>query len=117
MISEMSNIEIVERIDSLLKERNLKRQAVYDFAQIAYNSFPNWTKKEDTKIPVQALYRIAQFLNVSVEYLLTGKEAGGISPEEAEMLRKYKSLEPCDQNAVNVLLKGLYEQKENRNQY
>lgn len=111
---EMSNIEIVERIDSLLKERNLKRQAVYDFAQIAYNTFPNWTKREDTKIPAQALYKIAEFLNVSIEYLLTGKEADGISPEEAEMLRKYKSLEPCAQNAVKVLLEGLYEQEKEK---
>lgn len=111
MINEMSNIEIVERIDSLLKERNLKRQAVYDFARIAYNTFPNWTKREDTKIPAQALFQIAKFLNVSVEYLLTGKEADGMTAAEAEFLRKYKSLEPHDQNAVSVLLDGLYAQE------
>ena len=70
----MSNIEIVKRIDLILKEKNLKRQAVYDYAKIAYNTFPNWTKKEGTKIPAQVLYQIAKFLGVSMEYLLTGEE-------------------------------------------
>lgn len=71
---DMSNTEIVKRIDLILKEKNLKRQAIYDYAKIAYNTFPNWTKKDDTKIPAQVLYQIAKFLGVSMEYLLTGEE-------------------------------------------
>ena len=83
----MSNTEIVGRIDSVLKEKNLKRQAVYDYANIAYNTFPNWVKKEDTKIPAQALYKISEFLEVSMEWLLTGKERN-VYKEKYERLKR-----------------------------
>lgn len=83
---DMSNTEIVKRIDLILKEKNLKRQAVYDYAKIAYNTFPNWTKKEGTKIPAQVLYQIAKFLGVSMEYLLTGEEKN-IYKKKYDMLR------------------------------
>ena len=85
---DMSNTEIVKRIDLILKEKNLKRQAIYDYAKIAYNTFPNWTKKEGTKIPAQVLYQIAKFLGVSMEYLLTG--------EEKDIYKeKYDNLKSC----------------------
>lgn len=109
----MLNKEVVERIDTLLKERNLKRQSVYDYANIASNSFPNWTKREDSKIPAQVLYQIAEFLNVSIEYLLTGKNKTGITPEDSELIRKYNSLQPHNKNAVLTLLNALYEQENN----
>ena len=66
------NEEIINRIDVLLLKKHLKRNAAYDFAGIAHNSFSNWCRR-DSNIPVQALFKIAQFLGVSVEYLLTGK--------------------------------------------
>lgn len=69
------NSEIIKRIDNLLKMRHLKREVAYEVAGIAHNSFSNWCRTEDAKIPAQALYLIAQFLNVSVEYLLTGKDS------------------------------------------
>jgi transcriptional regulator with XRE-family HTH domain len=68
----ISNREVIDRIDSLLKSRNLKRNAVYDSCGLAHNTFSNWSREEGVKIPAQSLYAIAQFFNVSVEYLLTG---------------------------------------------
>ena len=77
----ISNREVIDRIDFLLKQRHLKRNAVYDYVGIARNTFSNWSKNENVKIPAQPLFEIAQYFGVSVEYLLTGKE-----PEEKELV-------------------------------
>ena len=71
----ISNREVIDRIDSLLKERHLKRNAIYDFAGLPHNTFSNWSKSEGIKIPVQPLYTIAQYFGVTLEYLLTGKDS------------------------------------------
>lgn len=70
----ISNREVIDRIDSRLKQMHLKRNAVYDAVGLPHNTFSNWSKQEGIKIPVQPLYSIALFLGVSLEYLLTGKD-------------------------------------------
>ena len=107
----MSNLEIVQRIDTVLKEKNLKRQAVYDYANIAHNTFPNWTKREDTKIPAQVLYQISEFLGVSLEWLLTGKEKDGVSHDDIWLLEKLHNMHPMNRNAAVTLINALYEQE------
>lgn len=81
----ISNREVIDRIDSLLKQRNLKRNALYDFAGLPHNTFSNWSAKEGTKIPAQALYTIARFFGVTVEYLLTGNTSA--EPLEVEPIK------------------------------
>jgi len=101
--------EIVDRIDTLLKARNEKRQALYDYADIASNTFPNWTKREDTKIPAQILFKIAEYLNVSMEYLLTGieKQVAGLSAEEQSIIDKFRILKRENQITVIDLINSL----------
>lgn len=70
----ISNREVIDRIDSRLKQMHLKRNAVYDAVGLPHNTFSNWSKQEGIKIPVQPLYSIARYLGISLEYLLTGDE-------------------------------------------
>lgn len=113
----MSEIQyFYERLNELIKNQGVTQEWLCKKADINLGTFRN-RQTNGTYPNLLEGAKIAELLNTSVEFLLFGKTPDGISPEEAEMLRKYKSLEPCDQNAVNVLLKGLYEQKENRNQY
>lgn len=102
-------MEFTDRIDDLLLRINEKRSHLAEKIGIANQSFTDW-KKRGTIPSADIALKIAKYFNVSVEYLLTGKDTDGISPEEIEFMRKYKSLEPHNRNAVNVLLKGLYEQ-------
>jgi len=96
--------------------RMAEKKEIKEYVQalgIPAQTISNW-KTRDAAPKAQEVYDIAEYLGVSTDWLLTGKEANGISPEEAEILRKYKSLEPCDQNAVNVLLEGLYRQEKDK---
>lgn len=70
---EIKGKDIVFRIDSILKERNLKRKAVADAIGISLQPFTSWANRGS--IPgADIAYHIAEYLNVSVEWLLTGKD-------------------------------------------
>ena len=70
---EIKGKDIVFRIDSVLKKRNLKRKAVADAVGISLQPFTSWANRGS--IPgADIAYHIAEYLNVSVEWLLTGKE-------------------------------------------
>lgn len=70
---EIKGKDIVFRIDSVLKKRNLKRKAVADAVGISLQPFTSWSNRGS--IPgADIAYHIAEYLNVSVDWLLTGKE-------------------------------------------
>lgn len=68
----MTGTSFVERIDQILKEKNIKRQALADAIGIDSSNFAHW-KTKNYLPEVTIAYKIAQFLKVSIEWLLTGK--------------------------------------------
>lgn len=64
-------MEFVERIDNLLKEKNLKRAALCDAVGIDVTSISAW-KKRGTIPAGDVCVKIARYLDVDVEYLITG---------------------------------------------
>ena len=83
-MAEIKGKDIVSRIDSILKNRNLKRKAVADAVGISLQPFTSWSNRGS--IPgADIAYNIAQYLGVSLEWLLTGEEESKvqntISPE------------------------------------
>jgi len=109
---DIKTTEIVERIDNELQKKNWKRQVLYDYAGIAPNSFPNWCRNNDVKIPVQALSKIAHKLEVPIDYLITGKIDSGLSNTDVELLRKYHALDDSGKYAVDSILNAMYEKCE-----
>ncbi|MBP3573405.1 MAG: helix-turn-helix transcriptional regulator [Prevotella sp.] len=70
---EIKGKDIVFRIDSVLKKRNLKRKAVADAVGISLQPFTSWANRGS--IPgADIAYHIAEYLDVSVDWLLTGIE-------------------------------------------
>jgi transcriptional regulator with XRE-family HTH domain len=76
--------EIFER---LLQEKGLKAADVSRATGIKSPVFSEW-KKGKSKPNTEKMIKIAKFLDVSVEYLMTGKEpnAGLYSDENADLL-------------------------------
>lgn len=64
-------MDFVERIDLLLKEKNLKRSALCEAVEIDSTSISVW-KKRGTIPSGDVCVKIAKYLNVDVEYLITG---------------------------------------------
>lgn len=64
--------DIVNRIDSILKDKNLKQETVADYAKISLESFTEW--KNQKNVPTaDIIFDIAHFLGVPVQYLITGE--------------------------------------------
>ncbi len=70
-MTEIKGKDIVLRIDSILKERNIKRKAVADAVGISLQPFTSWANRGS--IPgADIAYHIAEYLNIPLEWLLTG---------------------------------------------
>ena len=66
--------DFVDRIDSLLSQHNKNRNDIYNDLGIAKNIIGQW-KQRGTIPSADTALKIAQYLNTTVEYLLTGKES------------------------------------------
>ena len=96
-------MEVLNRIIYLLKENKKKQMELTDYLGISKNAFTNWKIGDNTSY-MKHLPKIAEFFNVSVDYLL-GKEtpttennftyalydelAHGLSEEEIQQLKQF----------------------------
>ena len=69
----MEQVNFGTRIEELIIQREIKTQDFYKAIGIASQNYYDWKKKGATPNAMTAL-RIAQYLGVTVEYLLTGKD-------------------------------------------
>lgn len=96
---EIKGHDVVMRIDSRLKERNLKRKALADACGFNVSNVTRWDKQGFLPQSDTAYY-IAQELGVSVEWLLTGKEREGLTDEERRLLDGWRQLDDRDREDV-----------------
>ncbi len=93
------------RIDSVLKERNLKRKALAETCGFNVSNVTRWDKQGYLPQSDTAYY-IAQELGVSVEWLLTGKDREGLSEEERKLLDEWRLLDARDRDDVIGIVEG-----------
>ncbi len=96
------------RFDIIIKNRGY--DSLKDFIEdinigISYSTL--LTKRSRKILPeVESLVKIAEELDVSVDYLLFGyvSETRRITGEEIQLLRKYQTASPVEKNAIKVIL-------------
>ena len=93
---------IVERIDNLLKENGQNRVNLAESIGINPQNISAWSLR-GTVPAGDICIRIADYLNVSVEWLVTGKEKG-LSSEERNLLRQWSYLTPQQKETIQTLL-------------
>ena len=93
---------IVERIDNLLKKRNLNRVALAEAIGIKPQNISAWSVR-GTVPAGDICLKIAEYLNVSVVWLISGRE-DGMSNEERWVLSQWKSLDAVQKDTVRTLL-------------
>lgn len=93
---------IVERIDNLLKERNLNRVALAEAIGIKPQNISAWSVR-GTVPAGDICLKIAEYLNVSVVWLISGRE-DGMSNEERWVLSQWKRLDAVQKDTVRTLL-------------
>ena len=115
-----------EIFEKLIKEKRLKAADVTRATGIKSPVFSEW-KKGKSKPNTEKMIKIAKFLNVSVEYLMTGKEPNAdylysdvnadtliyVSKhkELLERIKKYISLNDDDKKAVEDIIDFLYSKR------
>ena len=102
MIYSTNGMQIVERIDRLLKERKLNRVALAEAIGIKPQNISAWSVR-GTVPAGDICLKIADFLKVSAVWLITGKEEG-LSNEEEKLLSIYQKLSPDQKDTIWTLM-------------
>ena len=88
------------RIKPARQARQWSQQQLAQRMGVAQNTVSNWENGRRQPTP-QQLLRMAELLDVSVEYLLGALEADGpLSPEERQLLEMFRTLSPSQQRQL-----------------
>ena len=97
-----NEIYFMDRVESLLKEKKLTQKELAEDLNLRRPTLSDW--KKNGAVPAGDIcIRIAEYLGVSVEWLVTGKE-NGLTSEERTLLRQWKILTPEQKDTVSTLL-------------
>lgn len=80
-------MSIVERIKSRCKEKGTSMNALEKELGFGNGSIRLWDKKEPGS---QKVILVAERLDLSLDWLLTGKESGNLTPEEQLLVEHYR---------------------------
>lgn len=102
--------EILVRISAELARQGKQQAELVSYLDLPKGAYSNW-KAGKSRNFCEHLGAIAQFLGVSVEFLVTGKEAEKnlTNPREEELLLLYRELNPEKQDAIRHMAKLLSE--------
>lgn len=93
-------MDIINRILTILKEKNLKQSDLCNYVGIKYNVFTTW-KTRGTEPPARFIIQICDFLGITPYYLLTGEEKSPSLPDdEQELLSYYNKLPEWEQQRL-----------------
>jgi len=93
----------IRRIDTALASSNKERKNLIKAVNLNKNSITNW----DTRGTIPAadvVLRIADFLGVSIRWLLTGEDESGYNLDERNVITKYRHLDDQGQYEIKLLL-------------
>ena len=98
---------IVKRIDIRLALRKEKRAVLCKAIGINPGAVTNWCGKKQSLPRVDVVFDIAEYLNVSTHWLLTGEDENGLSLEEQNLLINFKRLTEENQRNVKALIDAM----------
>lgn len=89
-------IMLVDRLNQLLKEKDLNKMDLARIAGVSPQSVNGWYKRGS--ISKQSAAKLAEALNVPIAWLLGtgGEEESGLSAEEQQLLAIYRQFPPSE---------------------
>lgn len=90
---------VIQRILNKLEEKNIKESKLAEYLGINKSVVYAWRRRE-TNPPVEYLEQICTLLNVSIEWLVTGKEkpnTNNLTENEKELLQHFQKLPDREQ--------------------
>ena len=96
-----------ERLQSLMNFQHLTQKQLADDLSIRQNTISDWKNKGNLPQGETAI-KLAQYFNVTLDYLLTGEEKNNqLSPEEIELLSNYRSLQNHDKAMISIMIAAM----------
>jgi len=103
-MTETNGLQIVKRIDDELRYRGETRVELAKFLGIKPQNISAWYTR-GTVPAGDICLKIAEYLGISIEYLINGKEPGS-SQEEHWLLSQWKLLTDEQKSNIRVLLEA-----------
>lgn len=102
---------IIERIFLIMKEKGLKQKELATATNKNESQITSW-KNRNCNPPAELLPDIAKFLNVSINYLVTGQTETNnnnfnflnSNNDEAELLKNYQKLDQRGKHKVHTII-------------
>lgn len=88
---------IVERIKMRCKEKGTSMNALEKELGFGNGSIRLWDKKEPGS---QKVILVAERLDLSLDWLLTGKESGNLTPEEQQLIDYYRKADDRGKRSI-----------------
>lgn len=105
----MTDIEFGKRFSELLTLRNITNTKLTELAGVSKNNIGNY---KNGQIPnASILYKLSQLLGVSMEYLIAGKEATNLTPEEQKLVEYYRIADDKSKSMIMTLAAAGAEQE------
>jgi transcriptional regulator with XRE-family HTH domain len=110
---------IIERTLSILSDKGLKMSELCQHIGIGTSTLANW-KTRNTDPAAKYIIPICEFLNVTPEYLLTGKkpqkkDVSDITEDETKVLKYYNRLNEDHKDLIKGEMVRLYEDEKSLN--
>lgn len=84
----MIDVDFGKRFSCLMEKTGISYTKLTELAEISKNNVGNY---KNGQIPnATILYKLSQIFGVSMEYLLAGKEAADLTPEEQQLVDCYR---------------------------
>lgn len=93
-------MDIVGRIKDLCDQRNVKIKPLEEMLGLSNGSIRQWNTKSPS---CDRILKVAQYFNVSIEYLLTGYDPSiekYLSGEELDLIKNYRRLDYNSQQKI-----------------
>ena len=107
--------DLVERIRALCKERGTSITKIEEKLGYANGTIGKW-KKARKPAPLEKVMQVANELNTTADYLITGEQKTpadpGISGQEMEALELFRQLSQDQKNMMIAQLKGVVDSQE-----
>lgn len=106
---DVNYIDVFDRVNSELRKKRIKKEFLASVCGCSDSSISAWAN--GTRTPsCTYMARIADYLDVSLEWLLFGKEKetdGDLSTEERELVDAYRHLSSQSKIVILFAAKGL----------
>lgn len=104
-------MNFIDKLNMLMENRGIKRSDLSRGSGLSYTTIDGLYKKGFDNMKLQTLKSIADYFEVSIDYLVNDDfiEIEGADSEEQRLLAKYRELDDMGRRAVNTELNSHYD--------